>query len=335
MWDVVGVGVAVAVLAGAQPEQPADLWRASEHVPTLAVGDPAPPLQIDHWLRGEPVESFEPGHIYVVDFWATWCGSCISGFPELAELQRDFADRGVTVIAVTNADDRGCTVEHATEMVNDPKFSMNFTVAMSDDAETYRAWARAAGHRGIPTTLVVAGDGRLASTGFVSSAGSRSGATRLLVESLLDGSFDWEAERRWHGELMEASAVEEHFSELLRAGDPGAYAFAREQLQGSLAGVAASMNQMASTILYLYRKPELGGGLEPNLELAYELASRAFALNSNEDDVWYYNVMAEAEFRMGRSEKAASLIRHAIAHAGGSSTEFMQGRLAEYEDGKD
>ena len=37
----------------------------------LKLGDPAPPLAITEWVKGEPV-ALEKGKIYLVEFWATW-----------------------------------------------------------------------------------------------------------------------------------------------------------------------------------------------------------------------------------------------------------------------
>ena len=48
-------------------------WFAPEKTtPTLKVGDPAPPLAVSRWLKGEPLKRLEPSRTYVVEFWATW-----------------------------------------------------------------------------------------------------------------------------------------------------------------------------------------------------------------------------------------------------------------------
>jgi len=42
-----------------------------EGKPSLKIGDPAPPLKVSKWLQGDEVKAFEPGKVYVVEFWAT------------------------------------------------------------------------------------------------------------------------------------------------------------------------------------------------------------------------------------------------------------------------
>jgi len=45
------------------------------------------------------------GNVVLVDFWASWCPPCKDSFPALDTIQRQYRDRGVTVIAV-NVDER-------------------------------------------------------------------------------------------------------------------------------------------------------------------------------------------------------------------------------------
>src|ERR1700744_5719893 len=50
------------------------------------LGDPAPPLRVKEWIKGTPVENFEKGRVYVVEFWATWCAPCRAAMPHLSSL---------------------------------------------------------------------------------------------------------------------------------------------------------------------------------------------------------------------------------------------------------
>lgn len=64
--------------------------QAQDKPKQLALGSPAPPLYIQSWLKGEPVNQLEKGKVYVVEFWATWCGPCIAGMPHLSEVAEKF-----------------------------------------------------------------------------------------------------------------------------------------------------------------------------------------------------------------------------------------------------
>ena len=71
----------------------------------LEPGDKAPQLEISDWItdgngKFSEVTTFEKGQVYVVEFWATWCGPCIAIIPEMAELQKTYGDK-VRFISVT------------------------------------------------------------------------------------------------------------------------------------------------------------------------------------------------------------------------------------------
>ncbi|MFO0913027.1 MAG: hypothetical protein U0795_08720 [Pirellulales bacterium] len=83
-------------LAGTAVAQPASADSAG-----LAVGQPAPPLQISEWIKGPAVTKFEPGRIYVISFWASWSPPSLPPTVKLSRLQRDHPDR-LVVIGVTS-----------------------------------------------------------------------------------------------------------------------------------------------------------------------------------------------------------------------------------------
>lgn len=135
-----------------------------EKKPSLKVGDMPPALQATKWLQGKPVEQFEKDKIYVVEFWATWCGPCIAVMPHVAQLQKEFRDAGVTVVGFT-AKDPNNTAEKVAEFVSKRGKKLGYTFAFADNRDTYEAYMKAAGQGGIPCSFVVGKDGKIAFIG--------------------------------------------------------------------------------------------------------------------------------------------------------------------------
>lgn len=51
------------------------------------------------------LESFR-GKILYLDFWASWCGPCLLSFPFMNQLQRNYADKGLEVLAINMDEDK-------------------------------------------------------------------------------------------------------------------------------------------------------------------------------------------------------------------------------------
>ncbi|MBX3402325.1 MAG: TlpA family protein disulfide reductase [Phycisphaeraceae bacterium] len=133
---------------------------------TLRTGDPAPPLSIEQWLKGEPVNAFERGKVYVVEFWATWCPPCVAAIPHLNIMQKDHPS--VVVIGIAGSERRPAPgqpdtrVERLQAFIAERGDGMNYRVAYDEDRSMPRTWMEPAGEGGIPCVFIVGGDGKIA-----------------------------------------------------------------------------------------------------------------------------------------------------------------------------
>ena len=128
---------------------------------TLTIGKPAPAIKVSKWVKGTPVEGFKKGNIYVVEFWATWCGPCKVSIPHLTEMAKKFKDK-VTFIGVSAFESDQALVEPFVKSMGD---KMDYNVAMDEQENaTARAgfmsknWMDAAEQGGIPTAFIVGKD---------------------------------------------------------------------------------------------------------------------------------------------------------------------------------
>jgi thiol-disulfide isomerase/thioredoxin len=129
---------------------------------TLKVGDAAPALQQGKYVQGEPVTSFEPGKVYVVEFWATWCGPCIRAIPHINDLQKKYEGQ-VIVIGQNVWEQDESKVKPFIQRMGD---KMTYRVALDTQAggegAMARTWMQAAGQNGIPASFIIGGDGKIA-----------------------------------------------------------------------------------------------------------------------------------------------------------------------------
>ena len=60
------------------------------------IGSKAPQLQIEHWVKGKPVDlaKADDKKIHIIEFWATWCGPCRDSIPHLTKLQEIYNGKG-------------------------------------------------------------------------------------------------------------------------------------------------------------------------------------------------------------------------------------------------
>ena len=142
---------ALCTLAAFAAERVQSNWRT--------LGDPPPELNVD-FIQGEPVSLQDAigKNVVVVEFWATWCGPCKYTIPHLTKLQREYGDRGLIVVGISNEDE--ATVRPYMEKMG---AEMDYRVAL-DRADTtnskfFGGFGRQSAY---PTAFVIDANGRVA-----------------------------------------------------------------------------------------------------------------------------------------------------------------------------
>lgn len=172
---------------------------------TLAVGDPAPEVKASQWIKGSPVEALSADTTYVLEFWATWCGPCITAIPHVTELARQYPD--VAFIGM-NIWEKGKS-EKVVEFVNNMGEKMDYAVAIdTDDGHMAKHWMEAAGQNGIPASFVV-------HQGRIAWIGHPMGGLDPVLKDISSGTFDLE-------KVRERAAVEQRVEAFYRRAGAGA-----------------------------------------------------------------------------------------------------------------
>ena len=108
---------------------------------------------------GHPVKLSDfKGKTVVLDFWATWCGPCQMSLPHTTKVAKQYADKGVTVLAV-NVWDKPDAFQ--AWLPKHPEYgTLRFAIDPSKDAAAGIATGLY-GVSGIPTQYIIGKDGRV------------------------------------------------------------------------------------------------------------------------------------------------------------------------------
>ncbi len=286
---------------------------AASVTPALAVnaigpGSPAPKLEIKTWLKGNPITSFEPGKIYVVEFWATWCGPCLQSIPHLTELAK--ANKDVTFLGVGIWEDEvGNNLKDFVAKMGD---KMDYNVAYSGNQDGMSvSWMKAASQRGIPSSFIIK-DNIIQWIGHPMSMDEPLAKIKAGTFDLKAAQVEFEKEAAGAREEMVAMDAMNNVHAMWKAGK-------RAEAKKELDVVLAKYPKFEPA-----RKAITFGWLAEEDPAAWEKEAKALAISKNQADrqlLLNFSINATQD----KSEKGQKLARTAIELAirGGDGSDLM------------
>jgi thiol-disulfide isomerase/thioredoxin len=167
-----------AVTIASRPSWAHDLPdTAKVLVPTDPPQTPPAGVFLDSEGNEHTIASFL-GHGMVINFWATWCQPCIAEIPSLASLSRALAPHDIAVLPLSS--DRGGAKVVASWFESHDVSGL--PILLDPRNELASAW----GSHGIPTTHIIARDGKERAR-LEGAADWSSDATIALIRRLVEG----------------------------------------------------------------------------------------------------------------------------------------------------
>jgi thiol-disulfide isomerase/thioredoxin len=153
---------------------------------TLSEGDPAPAISVSKWIQGEPVKAFQPGTVYLVEFWASWWTLCLDAMSHLNHLHHKFQDKGLVVIGQDVKERPTTKIEPFVKRMGD---LVSYRIACDEGAtnrfsgKMLENWLYTA-EVGIPTAFIIDRKGNICFIGHPDEIDDE------LIQQVLAGTFD-------------------------------------------------------------------------------------------------------------------------------------------------
>ena len=164
---------------------------------TLEIGSSAPALDIQHWVQNgdgkySKVTSFQKDKVYVVEFWATWCGPCVQSMPHLAALQVKYADKGLQIVSISNEplEEVEAFLDKSIQDLDGKEVSVedvtrSYCLTTDPDGSCDKDYMLAAKRDGIPCAFLVGKDSKIEWIGHPMEM-------EPVIDAILEGKWDRE-----------------------------------------------------------------------------------------------------------------------------------------------
>jgi peroxiredoxin len=178
--------------------------RPAEKISQL--GDPAPPITVKEWIKGNPVQIKAGTNVYVLVF-CTLSRANEFAITNLNSLQKKYQDKGVVVVAISSE-----PVEPLKEFVQLKGAEIDFTVAADDDARKMTAsYQQAFKQMMLPRAYIVGKDGTVLWLGH-----PLRDDMGIVVDEIASGRYNLEQEQK---KIIAREQMEQYLA-LARQDDP-------------------------------------------------------------------------------------------------------------------
>jgi len=329
----------------------------------LTIGSDAPPLAITHWMKGEEVTTFAPGHVYVLEFWATWCAPCVANMEHLSLVQERYRDQAVHVIGLSD-EPLQTTVRFLVQRFGPDQRSQNdrtrYALATDPDRSVHDDYFEAAGLRGIPVVFVIGKTAKVERIGHpkdldplleavVADTWDRAGFREKVLAEREATKEDREArerfqaamlESRWDDALLALHVLERspEDGELSMPAIAGILLSRKKDYEAGNAYVRrVTLEHWNSSSWLLYQMAWLLSGnehfpIDPehlDLDSALRYAERAVQLDPFD---YYYTMLATIHDRRGEVEPAIAAQAQAIAQLESKRPKIQDHELERFEN---
>src|ERR1017187_9014075 len=150
------------------------------------VGEPAPPLKVKEWIKGQPVTVKAGTNIYVVEIWNSSSVASRASITNLNRLQRRYKTNGVVAAGISDE-----PVGKIKKFVlQDGGTNIEYEIAADDRHQTALSYMTPDKLRGIPYVFVVG------TNGIVLWRGHPFGGLNQALELIVAGQYDVERFRK-------------------------------------------------------------------------------------------------------------------------------------------
>lgn len=179
--------------------------RTSATDVVLKVGDVAPALDIEKWLRDAKVNNFEKNTVYVIEFWKTWKGRNLSAMLDITHVQATFASKNVRVIGIT-ADDPTTSLPIVQRFIEKTQIATDVALAWDSQEKSRAAYMGTTPLKRARYSFIIDKEGKVAYAGS-------SNLLEDVVFKVVDGT--WKGQEDADAIIKADEALNRPYQELL------------------------------------------------------------------------------------------------------------------------